>query len=170
MTGSDGRRAVYAASFDPPTNGHIYVIDWSRRLFDWVVVAVGVNPAKTPTLTAEERTGLLRECLVGREGVDVDSFEAEYLVDYARRAGATHIVRGIRNAKDFEDESVMAWFNQRICPGIDTVWAPPHPELSAISSSAVNHLVGPKGWEGQVRKYVPEPVYRMFVERMGGKA
>ena len=95
------RKAVYAGSFDPPTNGHMYMIREGARLFDELVVAVGHNPDKKTTFSLEQRLRLLREVTSGLENVRIDEFESQYLVRYAARIGAGYMLRGLRNSDDF---------------------------------------------------------------------
>src|SRR5687768_3215313 len=91
-----GHRAVYAGSFDPITNGHMYMIGEGAKLFDELVVAIGINPDKRYTFTLEERLDFLRKCTGRIKNVRLDNFTNMFLVDYARKIGASYILRGIR--------------------------------------------------------------------------
>jgi pantetheine-phosphate adenylyltransferase len=148
------RIAVCPGSFDPLTNGHVDLVTRAARLFDRVVVAILVNEQKTPLLPAAERLVLAREVFAGEPRVQVDSFEG-LLVDYAVRAGAEAIVRGLRSAGDFEYEWPMAVTNRHLQPSVETVFLVPAPEVSAISSRLVKEI-----WRlgGDISGMVPGPV------------
>jgi len=161
------RRCVYAGSFDPITNGHLWMIEQGARLFDELVVAVGVNPAKAGTFPVEERLGFLREVLRPFSNARIERFEGQYLVHFARAAKAGYILRGIRSEGDYEYERTMRHINEDLDPGVTTVFLMPPRAIAEISSSFVKGLVGPQGWEAIVKKYVPEPVHRALVSRFG---
>jgi pantetheine-phosphate adenylyltransferase/8-oxo-dGTP diphosphatase len=164
------KKAVYAGSFDPVTNGHLWVLQEGARLFDEVVFAVGVNPKKTPTFSLDDRLAMLRSISGACSNVTVDSFEDQYLVNYARSIDAQYILRGLRNAQDFAEEKRMSIFNHDICPDIQTIPLITPQKTEIISSSAVKGLVGPKGWESAVRRYVPTIVYARLLDKFeGGK-
>jgi pantetheine-phosphate adenylyltransferase len=101
------RLGVYAGSFDPLTIGHLWMIQEGGRLFDHLIVAVGANPDKKPTFTVEHRPAMLRESCQPFRNVSVASYSNLYLIDYARSVNATHILRGIRSAADYEYERPM---------------------------------------------------------------
>lgn len=159
------RKAVYAGSFDPPTNGHVFMIREGASLFDELVVAIGVNPDKRTLFSPEERLSLLRSITAELPNVSVASFQSRYLIDYAARAGARYILRGIRNSTDFLYEQTMRNVNADLNPGISTVFLIPPRSLAEVSSSFVKGLVGPKGWRKVVNGMVPPPVFAALVER-----
>ena len=132
------RIAVYPGSFDPITKGHEDLIRRSLAFVDRVVVAVAVNVAKQPLFTLEERVGLIRET-VRLPGVDVQSFEG-LLVEFARRIGASVIVRGLRAVSDFEYEFQMALMNRNLDPKLETVFLVPAFDLTYLSSSLVREV------------------------------
>jgi pantetheine-phosphate adenylyltransferase len=154
------RLGVYAGSFDPLTIGHVWMIEQGVRLFDRLVVAIGINPEKHYTFTLEERLEMLKESLRQHRTLSITSFSNAYLIDYAQQMGATHILRGIRSAGDYEYERTMRNINGDFDPEICTVFLMPPRNIAEVSSSMVKGLVGPSGWKRVVRKYVPEPVYR----------
>ena len=154
---------VYGGSFDPPTQGHMFMIRKGSELFSRLIVAVGSNPNKRYTFTTDERLLMLRECTEGFENVEVDHFEGLFLVDYARQVGANHILRGIRSSHDYELERAMRNINEDLNPDVTTVFLMPPREICEVSSSFVKGLVGPKGWETVIRPYVPEPVYQRLL-------
>lgn len=107
---------------------------------------------------------MLRESLRRFPNHSVTSFTNSYLIDYAQEIGATHILRGIRSESDYEYERTMRNINGDLDPGICTVFLMPPREIAEVSSSMVKGLVGPEGWRKVVRKYLPPPVYRHFLE------
>ena len=161
------RKAVYAGSFDPPTNGHMYMIREGAALFDELVVSVGVNPDKESTFDLETRLSLLEEITRGMDHVRIDSFTNQFLIRYAAKLGAGFILRGIRNETDFGYERTMRHVNEDLEPDISTVFLIPPRHLAETSSSFVKGLVGPEGWEGVVEDFVPAPVYQAILTRYG---
>ncbi len=162
------RKAVYGGSFDPLTNGHMFMIREGARLFDDFVVAIGVNPGKHYTFPLDERLANLRACVRGMRKVRVDSFENRYLVEYAASIGASYMLRGLRVESDFGYEQTMRNVNADMDASIVTVFLMPPRELADISSSFVKGLVGPKGWPRIVRRFVPAPVLRSMQRHYRG--
>jgi pantetheine-phosphate adenylyltransferase/8-oxo-dGTP diphosphatase len=160
-------RAVYAASFDPVTNGHLWVLEQGSRLFDELIVAVGINPDKHYTFSEAERIQMLRDTVGDYSNLTVDSFVDQFLVNYARQVKADFILRGIRNQSDFEYEMGMMRINTDLDPSIVTVFLMPPREIAEVSSRMVMGLVGPEGWRDAVSRYVPEPVLRQIIARFG---
>lgn len=163
-----GTMAVYAGTFDMPTEGHFWMIRTARLLFDPLVVAVGINPDKRTMFTVEERLRMLSDGVQG-PGVEFDTFENQYLANYAAARGAKVIVRGIRNEGDYAYERAMRYVNEDFRPGLTTVFLMPPRELAEVSSSFVKGLVGPDGWQDKVRRYVPEPVFQMIAARVAAR-
>lgn len=158
------KKAVYAASFDPVTNGHLWVIQQAARLFDHLTIAIGINPDKAYTFSFAERLELLKETTSQIENVIVESFENQFLVNYALSIEAKYIIRGIRTQTDYEFERRMRYINSDLDDSITTIFLMPPREIAEISSSFIKGLVGPKGWQDVVNRYVPEPVYQKFLE------
>ncbi|WP_255991172.1 pantetheine-phosphate adenylyltransferase [Chitinolyticbacter albus] len=158
------RRGVYAGSFDPVTNGHVWMIEHGTRVFDEMIVAIGENPDKRYTFSVAERVAMLKETTAHLSNLRVEIFENRFLVDYAREENADFIVRGIREAADYEFERKMRYVNADLAPHIDTVFLMPPREIAEISSTMVKGLVGPSGWEKVVSQYVPQPVFERLVE------
>jgi pantetheine-phosphate adenylyltransferase len=148
------RVAIYPGSFDPPTLGHIDVIERAAKLFDEVVVAVGVNSSKKPLLSAEERQQALRESVGHLQNIRISSFSG-LLIDYVHSVGAHVVVRGLRATADFEYEFQMAMVNRRLSEDIESVFLMTKWEYSYLSSSIVREvaLLG-----GHYEELVPEPV------------
>ena len=158
-------KAIYAGSFDPPTLGHLWMIEEASKMFEEVVVSVGVNPEKKPMFGTEERLSMLREMVLPFPNVTVSSYCNQYLVSHASELGVNFIVRGIRNGADYEYEKAMRNINADLNGEISTVFLMPPKNLSEISSSVIKGLIGPKGWEKVIPLYVPGSVYFHLVSR-----
>jgi pantetheine-phosphate adenylyltransferase len=161
------KKAVYAGSFDPITNGHLWMIEQGATLFDELIVAIGTNPDKRCTFSLEERMMMLRDSIGHLPGVRIDSFSRRFLVHYTHAVGAPYLLRGIRSNDDYEYERAMRYINNDLRPEIVTVFLMPPREMAEVSSSMVKALVGPEGWEEIVRQYVPEAAFRLLVSRHG---
>ncbi len=153
------RRAIYAGSFDPLTNGHLWMIQQGLELFDHLYVAIGSNPSKSYTFSVQERITLLEESIPSCERLTISHFNNRYLVDYAREVDAHYILRGIRSQADYEYERVMRHINGDMAPKITTSFLMPPRDISELSSSMVKSLIGPDQWQSIVRRYVPQPVF-----------
>ena len=156
------RTAVYAGSFDPPTNGHLWMIERGLEMFDRLIVAIGSNPAKTYSYSLEERLEMLRASVPDSDRLAVEHFDNRYLVDYAEKMGAAYILRGIRSPNDYEYERVMRHINADMAPEITTVFLMPPRDIAELSSSMIKSLTGPEGWEETVRRYVPAEVFSVL--------
>lgn len=160
------KKAVYAGSFDPITNGHLWMIEQGVKLFDELVVAIGIAPGKQYTFSIDERLQMLKESTDQYPNVKVDSFERQFLINYAESIGASYILRGIRIEGDYEYERTIRYINSDLSSEIQTVFLIPPREIADLSSSLVKGLVGPEGWEEVIRKYVPYIVYEKLAERL----
>ncbi len=140
------------------------MVEQGVAVLDRLVVAVGINPDKRYTFPLEDRLAMLRESLKRFRNFSVASFSNLYLIDYAQQIGATRILRGIRSESDYEYERTMRNINGDLGSGICTVFLMPPRNIAEVSSSMVKGLVGPKGWQRVVRKYVPEPGYRQLIK------
>lgn len=168
------RRCVCPGSFDPVTNGHVDVVLRAAALFDEVVVAVLVNPAKAGTFTAAERVELIVASLAGAAGtpdgalppgVVVEAVEGGLLVDYCRRVGAVAVVKGLRSGTDFAYELPMALMNRHLT-GLETVFLPGSPQFEHVSSSLVKEVAG---HGGDVSGLVPDVVLPRLRDRLAGR-
>jgi pantetheine-phosphate adenylyltransferase len=146
--------AVYPGSFDPLTNGHVDIIQRGSRFFDRIVIAVLLNLEKAPLFTVPERVSIAREVFREWPNVEVDTFDG-LLVDYARRKGASVIVRGLRAVSDFEYEMQMALMNRRLNHDVETVFMMPAEPYTYVSSRLVKEVVA---LGGTVHGLVPEVV------------
>lgn len=156
MTGT----AVYAGSFDPPTNGHVWMIERGARLFTRLVIAVAKHPEKVYTFPLEQRLGWLEEICTPHGNVEVADIQNRFLAHYARDIGAEHILRGIRDEEDYRYERGMRYINSDLNADVTTVFLMPPRGLGQVSSSFVKGMIGPTGWEPIVEGYVPGCVYK----------
>ena len=159
----NGSLAVFPGSFDPITNGHLDIVDRGLGVFDRVRMAILMNPEKRPLFSVEERVALIREAYRGNPRVEVDTFSG-LLVDYARRVGASVIIRGIRAISDFEYEFQMALMNRRLDPRIETVFMMPAESYSYVSSRLVKEVFQ---LGGRVTELVPPIVEKRLSEKYG---
>lgn len=155
--------AVYPGSFDPVTRGHEDLIRRARRFAERLIVAVAVNPAKQPLFTLDERVALIRR-VVDDPAVDVRAFDG-LLAEFARAAGATLIVRGLRAISDFEYEFQMALMNRNLAPGIETVFLVPAFDLTYLSSSLVREVAR---FGGDVSSLVHPVVQQALKKKLSG--
>jgi pantetheine-phosphate adenylyltransferase len=133
------RIAVYPGSFDPPTKGHEDLVRRSLALADRLIVAVAVNVGKQPLFSVEERLDMLRAAVGDDPRVAFHSFDG-LLAEFAKRVGATIIVRGLRAVSDFEYEFQMALMNRQLHPSLETVFLVPAVDLTYLSSSLVREV------------------------------
>jgi len=133
------RLAVYSGTFDPLTLGHEDVIGRAARLFDQLIVAVAAAHHKKTQFSLEQRLSLARQSLADWPQVRVLPFDG-LIVDFCRQHGACAVVRGIRNASDFDYEAQMAAMNRKLLPSVETVFVLPQPELQCISSTLVREI------------------------------
>ena len=162
------RIAFYTGSFDPVTNGHADVIAAAAGLCDRLVLAIGVHPGKTPLLSVDMRADLLRKVatpLLAAKGavLDVVTFD-DLAVDAARRAGATLIVRGLRDGTDFDYEMQMVGMNARMAPELQTVFLPAATASRPITATLVRQIAA---MGGDVTAFVPGPVLAALKSKYG---
>lgn len=154
--------ALCPGSFDPPTNGHVDVIERAARYFDSVVVAVIANPSKEPLFSLAERTDMLGDALAHVENVEIASFDG-LLVDMARERGLSIIVKGLRAVSDFEYELQMAQMNSALEPGLDTLFVTSKPSWAFLSSSLVKEVAK---YGGAIEGLVPPGVAKALADRL----
>jgi pantetheine-phosphate adenylyltransferase len=156
------RIALYPGSFDPPTRGHSDLVTRSLALADEVIVAVARNSAKQPLFSLDERMSMLRAVCGGDPRARYEVFDG-LLVDFARREGATLIVRGLRAVSDFEYEFQMAMMNRHLMPDLETVFLVPPEDATWLSSSLVREVARYGGdVTGLVHPVVAEALRRKF--------
>lgn len=157
-------RALFAGTFDPPTNGHLDLIRRAAAIFDGVVVAVAQNAEKQPVFSVKDRCEMLRAITEGIPGVEVREYEG-LTVAAARAFGCTVLVRGLRGVTDLEFETPLAQTNRILDPGIDTVFVTPAPEWQVCSSRLVREAAR---LGGDVRHFVPPVVWGRLRARTAG--
>ena len=153
------RIALFAGSFDPITLGHLDVVRSAVRLADRLVLAIGVHPGKTPLFSAQERQSMLEEiCAPVARGANCElacTTFAGLVVTAARQVGATVLIRGVRDATDFDYEMQMAGMNAAMAPELQTVFLPASPAVRPITATLVRQIAG---MGGDVSSFVPAPV------------
>ena len=153
------RIALFAGSFDPITNGHVDVVGKAVRLADRLVVAVGIHPGKTPLFPADERLAMIDEVcapLARAAGCELATVTfAELVISAARRVGATMLVRGVRDATDFDYEMQMAGMNAAMAPEVQTVFLPAAAAVRPITATLVRQIAS---MGGDVSSFVPAAV------------
>lgn len=166
---------VIAGSFDPITEGHLGLIAQAMSVVDHLHVVVGHNPAKKYMFTPQERLDLTKDVLFNEwcdaylRRMTVVLGEDELLVRYAERVNAKFLIRGIRNTADYTYEAEMEAINKDINSEIETLFFMPPRGMSQISSSTVKGLVGFKGSESTINKYVPDEVFLAMLNKREGK-
>jgi len=156
------RIAICPGSFDPVTRGHLNIIERSAQRFDRVIVLVMVNPAKTPCFTAEERADFLRRVTAHIPNVRVD-VSTGLLAEYARAAGASTIIKGLRAVTDFEFEFQQALTNKKLNPALETMFLSTSAEHMFLSSSMVKQVAG---FGGDISHFVPLCILDTISERL----
>jgi len=159
------RTALFPASFDPVTNGHLDVIRRARNIFDVVVLAVAVNVSKSGAFSTEERVEMLEAAIADGSGLRVETFTG-LTVDFARDIGACAIIRGVRAMSDFEYEFEMALMNKHLYPDVETLFMMPSQEYLYVSSSRLKELAR---FGRNVDEFVPPMVAKALRERFGGE-
>ena len=132
--------AVFPGSFDPFTVGHESIVLRSLDLFDLVIVAVGVHSTKSPLLKIETRVEIVNQVFRNHDQVRADSFEG-LTVDYCRKVHATHMLRGIRTAADFEYERAIAQINKRMLPTVESIFLLTSPEHTPVNSTIIRDII-----------------------------
>ncbi len=155
--------ALYPGTFDPPTNGHLDLIERGAKLFDRLIVAILNNPGKNPLFTVEERVEMLKESTAVLKNVSVATFDG-LMVEFARKQGAKAVLRGIRAISDYEYEFQMALMNRRLAPEIETVFLQPAGRYSFVSSRMLKDVVS---FGGDVSGLVPPNVLKRLRGRIG---
>ena len=165
------RPAIYAGSFDPVTLGHVDLMHRAARLFDRVIVAVGVHPTRTPLFNVDERIAMLREAAVPLPNVEIASFGG-LLIDFCKRADAHVVIRGLRHSMDFEYELQIAQANADMAPDVETVFLPTASkygfpprfgrpeEFASLVREIASH-------NGDVSRYVPPNVVAALAGKFG---
>lgn len=156
------RIALFPASFDPVTNGHLDIIRRSLAVFDRLIVAVAHNVAKAGTFSVEERIEILSAVLGDDDRIEITAFEG-LLVDFCRQTGAQTVIRGLRAMSDYEYEFEMALMNKHLNPAVETVFMMASQEYLYVSSSRLKELVR---FGGEVSDFLPPLVEKRLREKL----
>jgi len=154
--------AIYPGSFDPPTNGHLDLIERGSKIFDELIVAILRNAEKSPLFSVAERRLMLENLTSDYRNVSVDTFDG-LTVDYALRMNASAVLRGIRAISDYEYELQMALMNRKLHPELETVFMMPAEQFSYLSSRLVREVAQ---LGGSIKELVPEMVERRLREKL----
>ena len=159
------RRAIYPGSFDPPTYGHLDIIERASQLCDELIIGVLKNSAKTPLFSADERVNMLKMITKDMKNVRVESFDG-LTVDFARTQGATMMVRGLRALTDFDYELQLSQINKKLCGEVETIFLSTNLMYSYISSSTVKEVASYNAdISGMVPPYIQDIVEKKMKER-----
>lgn len=165
------RIALYAGSFDPVTNGHVDVLRQATTLADRIVVAIGTHPGKAPLFSVEDRLAMLEEVcgpIARAEGCEFVCITfGDLAVTAARRAGATFLIRGLRDGTDLDYEMQMAGMNGAMAPDVQTVFLPASPLVRPITATLVRQIAG---MGGDVSPFVPAAVSARLKQKFAGLA
>ncbi len=148
------RTALFPGSFDPFTAGHLNILRRALTMFDNVVIAIGVNQDKRGFYSNDQKKSIIRQATAGLKNVEIIEYDG-LTIDVCRNLGIHHIVRGVRNMLDFENERAIADANRRLAPEIETIIIPTAQEFAHISSSAVRDILR---HHGDTSMFVPQGV------------
>lgn len=148
--------ALFPGTFDPITMGHVDVIERAMKLFDKVVVGIGVNSNKTPMFSLEQRIAWIQQLFAEKGRVEARHYEG-LTVNFCKEIEASYIIRGIRSVGDFEYERAIADMNKELAPQIETIFLACKPEYSSYSSTIVRDIIKHKG---DYSRFVPEVVVK----------
>ncbi len=157
--------AVYPGSFDPITNGHVYIAERAAAIFDELTVSILYNEHKNATFSVDERIDMAREALKHLPNIKVDSFQG-LLIDYMRQVKSRVIIRGLRAMSDFEYEFQIALMNRQLAPEVETFFIVTDPKYSYVSSSGVREVFH---FGGTVSGLVPDCVFKKLSEKFNIK-
>ncbi len=161
-----GDTAICPGSFDPITNGHLDIIKRASGMFDKIIVLVSHNTKKGGgTFTVPERVDFISRCITDMPNVSVDAYDG-LLVDYAKKVGASTVVKGLRAMSDFEEEFQMALINRHLAPDIDTVFMVTDLEYMYLSSSTVRQI---SYFGGNIEDFVPSEIVPDIVKKISNQ-
>lgn len=155
--------ALFPGSFDPLTNGHLDLIYRASKMYDKIIVAVMTNTAKRPLFTTEEKLQLIKKNVENIKNVAVIAVEADLTVNVMAKLGATVLIRGVRDVKDFEYEREIAAMNSQLDSEIETILLLARPEYSFLSSTMIKEV---SQFNGDISKFVPANVARSLKKKL----
>ena len=159
------KKAIYAGTFDPITNGHLDLIQRAADLFDEIIVAVSSRPNKATLFSAGDRLKMVQESIRGLKRVKAKLFSG-LLADLVSKTSAVAIIRGLRAVSDFEYEFQMALMNRKLAPGTETVFLMPSEKYTYLSSTLIKEIARNKG---EISRFVPEIVAKKLKKKFGVK-
>ena len=154
-------KAVFAGSFDPPTNGHLDIIKRASTLFEKIDVVVSVNPDKKYMFTQDERVAMLKELVKDMKNISVHAYEG-LIVNYAKQSDAKVLIRGVRSSNDFSYEFELASMNQNLNPEIETVFLQSREKYAIVKSSSIKELAK---FGGDISRMVPPVVQKALEDK-----
>ncbi len=155
--------AVYPGTFDPITNGHLSVVNRALKIFDRLIIAILINPAKTPLFSLEERVYMIKEAVQNGANIEIDSFDG-LLVDYVVKKGSNVIVRGLRALSDFEYEFQTALMNRKLNREVQSIFLMTDYKWFYTSSTIIKEAAS---FDGDVSGLVPELVNQKLKQKFG---
>ena len=153
------RIAIFPGTFDPPTVGHLEIVNRGLKIFDKIIIAIGVNPQKNSLYEKERRLKWISDMFADKPNVSAEVYN-ELTVTFAKKMGACAILRGIRNSLDFEYEKRIDQINHHLFEDIETVYLIPLPETQFVSSTLVREIIK---WNGDFSKLVPSNIYEDII-------
>ncbi len=161
-------KIAFAGTFDPVTEGHLWVVEEAMKLADHVIVFVADNSTKSTMFTSKQRVEIFEQALIEKgwnNRVSVHCIKNLYVAKAAKQYGAEYLIRGIRSTVDFDYENLLQQANTEVLHGAKTVFVMPPRDLGAVSSSYVKSLIGPTGWHWYVSKFVPRAAYKALIQK-----
>lgn len=165
MMAESERIAVYPGSFDPITLGHLNVVERASRLFDRLIVGVGVNAEKTPLFDAEERSRLIQEATEHLPNIEIRLFTG-LAVEFVKSCNARVMVRGVRPITDIQAELTMMMANRRLAPDVETLFMIADGELAHVSSSLIKQIA-PLTGDAELSRFLPHNVVTALRAKIG---
>lgn len=159
----DNKIAIYPGTFDPLTNGHLSILSRALKIFDNLIIAILINPKKTPLFSLEERKSMMEEVLRGKRNIEIDSFDG-LLVDYAVKKGSNVIVRGLRALSDFEYEFQLALMNRKLNRDVQSIFLMTDYKWFYISSTIIKEAAS---YGGDISGLTPPIVCKKLKEKYG---
>ncbi len=167
MSDTNRRIAVYPGSFDPITLGHLDVMKRASRLYDRLIVGVGINIEKVPLFSAEERQELIREATSHLENVEIRTFRG-LAVQFVKECGARVMIRGVRPITDIAAELTMMMANRRLAPDVETLFMIADGDLAHVSSSLIKQIA-PLADDEALGRFLPRGAVRALRAKLAGQ-
>jgi pantetheine-phosphate adenylyltransferase len=156
-------KALLPGSFDPPTNGHLNLLERACRIYDQIYVVIAVNPNKAYTFSADERYEMMRELVAGYDNVEVHVWD-KLIVKFAEQVDAPIMIRGVRALADFGYEFELSMINKGLSPRVETIFMPTDPQYFVLRSTSIKELAR---LGGDISTMVPPLVAEALARRIG---